>query len=256
MSSWTTNPESNIPIVEAVADSPDVNTAESSDAPSTASADESVNVVGQLADMQASMRAMQESHQAQMNAMMQTFASAVGNGQANDAPAPAAAPPISFPELEGLDEDEPLAGPLKGIAERMAEQQAQMNNALSQLAGQVQDMNLSRTRDSLSAQVDKAIGAHRVPDSLQDMVRTTVYAYMSRGGDQADPNALVKDFMQAVGQHDESRKKSWAAEARRPRPLSAVGSAPGVPFDKPKTWEEAKQASLAMLRAARPMGSA
>jgi hypothetical protein len=258
MSSWTTNPDSStIPIVDAIIDGADPAASDIGSTPEAEVSSDGANVAGQIADMQSQMKSMQESHQTQMNAMMQTMASALrGSGQPSDAPAPMVAPPITVPELDGLDDDEPLAAPLRGVAQRMAEQQAHMNQAIAQLASQMQEMNLSRTRDSLSGQVDAALGSHGVPKSLQDMVRTTVYAYMARGGETADANALVKDFMQAVGQHDETQKKSWAEEARRPRPLGSIGTAPGVQFDKPKSWEEAKQASLAMLRAARPMGSA
>lgn len=212
-----------------------------------------------VAELQKQIADLQKSHSDQVQNMMTTMgAVARNNVSPNQQEAQNVAPENHFivPEIENMDDDDPYAGPLKVLNKKMGAQQAQTHQALAYISQQLNSMGMQQTRSTLEGKVSAALGEHRVPSELEDMVRTTVYAYMANTNEPAEPAALVGDFMQSLGAYNESMKKGWAENLHKPRPMTALGSAPGVPNKRPSTWDEAKQASLAMLRGMTPHGNA
>lgn len=212
-----------------------------------------------VSDLQKQIVDLQKSHTEQMQQMMATMGAVARNNVGhNGQEVQNVAPENKFivPEIENLDDDDPYAGPLKVLNKKMGEQQAQTHQALAYIGQQLNQMGMQQTRSTLESKVSTALGEHQVPPELEDVVKTTVYAYMANTNEPAEPSALVKDFMQSLGAYNESMKKGWAQNVNKPRPMVALSSAQGVAHKNPSTWDEAKQASLAMLHGMTPHGNA
>lgn len=220
-------------------------TPEGASATPEVSADPNEGLKAQMHMMQNQMQAMQSMYQNQMQ-MMQA------NSGAQRQVAPQAPPPIIVPpSLNKLDEDDPYRQAMVGLAQNSQDDVATLKSQLEQMQKQVYDMNVSMSRQGVQEQVDRAIEKHKVPEMMAHDVRTTAYAYLASAppGQQVSVDAMVNRFMQSLGQYAESARTTWAEEASKPRPMTAIASSPGVPSEQPKNFDEAKERSLAMMRA-------
>ena len=60
---------------------------------------------------------------------------------------------------------------------------------------------------------------------------------------------MVAKFMQNLGHWATEARKEWAAEANKPKPVSIAAGMAGVPDQAPQTMAEAKERSLAIMKA-------
>mgnify|MGYP003640110656 CR=1 FL=1 len=195
-----------------------------------------------VANLQKNMQHQQQAHQQQMQQMMNMFGQAIqAQGSAATAPTPESAPAPSFDI--GIDDDDPYADQFSTLAQQLTSSQRELQDMKKQFG----DFALNSQRASLSSQVDDALTNQNVPDVLKDSVRQVVYAYMAQSSDAVSPAPLIENWMQSLSKHVESERKDWAKDAGRSKRMAALGGAPGVLMDKPKSWEEAKEASFAVL---------
>jgi hypothetical protein len=195
------------------------------------------------------MQQQAQAHQQQMQQMMNMFGQAIQHqggsvGQSQEAPAELP----SHLETLGIDEDDPYAEQFVALKQQLESSQSELQNVKQQFG----DFNLNAQRASLSQQVDSALSEQKVPDMLKDNVRQVVYAYMAQTSEPVNPATLVENWMQSLGQYVEAERKDWAKDAGRSRRIAAVGGAPGILKDKPKSWSDAKAASFAMLLGHKP----
>jgi len=200
-----------------------------------------------VANLQKDMQHQQQAHQQQMQQMMNMFGQAIqAQGAAATAPAHESAPEPAFDI--GIDDDDPYADQFSTLAKQLVDSQRELQSMKKQFG----DFALNSQRASLSSQVDTALDQNNVPDVLKDSVRQVVYAYMAQSSDPVSPAPLVENWMQSLSKHVEAERKDWAKDAGRSKRMAALGGAPGVLKDKPKSWEEAKSASFAALMGQNP----
>jgi hypothetical protein len=199
-----------------------------------------------VTQIRSEMQHQQQAHQQQMQQMMTMFGQAIqAQGTSTAQPVSEPAPPVF--DL-GVDEDDPYSEQFGQLVKQMSQSQ----NELAQMKQQFGEFALNSQRADLSSQVDSALEQHNVPDVLKDNVRQVVYAYMAQANEPVSPAPLVENWMKSLSQHVDTERKDWAKDAGRSRRFSALGGAPGVLKDKPKTWDEAKAASFAMLVGQKP----
>jgi hypothetical protein len=202
-----------------------------------------------VTQIRSEMQQQAQAHQQQMQQMMNMFGQAIQHqggsvGQIQEAPAESP----SHLETLGIDEDDPYAEQFVALKQQLESSQSELQNVKQQFG----DFNLNAQRASLSQQVDSALNEQKVPDMLKDNVRQVVYAYMAQTSEPVNPSTLVENWMQSLGQYVEAERKDWAKDAGRSRRIAAVGGAPGILKDKPKSWSDAKAASFAMLLGHKP----
>ena len=206
----------------------------------------------QIAGMSASMQQMQTQIQAmqqmQLRQMQQMQAAMhAGQQQFQQQQPPTAALPQNFK----IDEDDPYFEQFSALASQSQGDVGALQNEVSQLKNQLHHMTMNVSRQNVQAQVDGALSQHQVPEELANDVRTTVYAYMAAtpANQQVSADHLVGQFMQNLGRYQEVARKQWAAEAKKPKPFSTVATQAGIPDEAPKSWDEAKERSLAFMKA-------
>ena len=219
-----------------------------SEAVSTPSVD---SLQSQLQQTQAMMQQQQQAHQAQMDQMMQSLGAMVrGQGAAQAMQPPAPPQPVLPPGFENLDMDDPYVKPLAALAQHMATQNAELTHTVKSLRSQVDDQLMESHRRDLNSNVEAAMNKHKVPEELKDLARTTVFALMhTSDGKNIDADTMVRNYMQQVGKYTDGAFKRRAEEAKKPRSIASVIKSAGVPNETPKTWDDAKAASLAFIRA-------
>ena len=204
----------------------------------------------QLKQTQMLMEQQGIAHQTQMKQMMESLGSLVRGGGNAPPTYQEEAAPVMPPGFDQLDLDDPYVRPLATLAQHMAKQNAELSMTVKQLQGQVSDQLVSSKRRELNGNVEHALSKHKVPDELKDLARTTVFALMhSSEGKNIDADTMVRNYMQQVGRYTDGAFKRRAEEAKQPRSLASVMKSPGVSQESPKTWDDAKAASLAFIRA-------
>ena len=197
----------------------------------------------QLQAVQNQMAAMQQTHQTQLHSIY----SAMAGNQPAQQQAPAAPP---MPEIPGIDKEDPYYDQFSQIFNSQVTKNSEMQTELQGLRQQLDNMTLSMSRQNVHRQVEEAIEHHRVPESLAQDVRTVAYAHMaSSPNGNMDANGFVRGFMQNLGVYANDARKQWADEAKRPKPLGVAITSAGVSDEPPKTMEEAKARSLAIMKA-------
>lgn len=213
--------------------------------PDTSGADMSA-LTAQITAMQTQMQAMQQSHQGQMQAIY----GAMGSGQ--QAPAPAPAKPV----IAGIDEDDPYYDQFSSVMQTQIERNNSLQGQVAELKGHLQNMTLSLNQQNVEQQVNSALERHNVPQSLAEDIKTVAYAYMASApqGQHVSADSMVAKFMQNLGHWATEARKEWSAEANKPRPVSIAAGMAGVPDQAPQTMAEAKERSLAIMKAMIPGG--
>ena len=207
----------------------------------------------QLTQAQAMMQQQQQAHQVQMNQMMESIGAMVRGQGAAQTMQPAAPPqPVLPPGFENLDMDDPYVKPLAALAQHMATQNAELTHTVKSLRSQVDDQLMESHRRDLNSNVETAMNKHKVPEELKDLARTTVFALMhTSDGKNIDADTMVRNYMQQVGKYTDGAFKRRAEEAKKPRSIASVIKSAGVPNETPKTGDDAKEASLAFIKAMR-----
>ena len=173
-----------------------------------------------------------------------------GQGAAQAMQPPAPPQPVLPPGFENLDMDDPYVKPLAALAQHMATQNAELTHTVKSLRSQVDDQLMESHRRDLNSNVETAMNKHKVPEELKDLARTTVFALMhTSDGKNIDADTMVRNYMQQVGKYTDGAFKRRAEEAKKPRSIASVIKSAGVPNETPKTWDDAKAASLAFIRA-------
>jgi len=212
------------------------------------SAPDVAGLQAQLGQMQAQMQAMQQMHSQQMQGLY-------GAMRANPAQQPPEPPPSpsykDIPALAGLDEDDPYFDQFRSMADHFGTQSASLESENASLRQQVQDLTLSQSRASVQGQVDGALDKHQVPTEMADDIRATVYAYMASApqGQNVSADAIVARYMQNLGKFAEVARTKWANEANKPKPFNVTTASAGIQEGSPKTWDEARARSQAMMQA-------
>lgn len=202
----------------------------------------------QLGQMQAQMQAMQQMHSQQM----QGIYGAMRTNPAQQPPAPPPSPSYKdIPALAGLDEDDPYFDQFRSMADHFGNQSASIESENASLRQQLQEVTLSQSRSSVQGQVDGALEKHKVPSEMSDDIRATVYAYMSSApqGQSVSADAIVARYMQNLGKFAEVARTKWANEAKKPKPFNVTTASAGIQEGTPKTWDEARERSQAMMKA-------
>lgn len=197
----------------------------------------------QLDSMKNDMQAMRQMHQQQLSGIYSSM-------QAHAAPAVAPELP-PMPAIPGIEKDDPYYDQLAHIAQSSSSDTADLRNQVGALQEQLNNMNMSMSRQSVQTQIDSSFDKHAVPQSMAQDIRNVVYAAMATAppGQMPAADAIVGRFMQGLGVFREDAIKQHAVEASKPRPLSVVAKTAGIPDEAPKTMEEAKERSLAMMKA-------
>jgi len=207
--------------------------------------------VGDVAALQAQVRDLTNN----MQAMHNMYSQQLGNMQSAVASRPSAPPPPAQPQLpqflDRMDEDDPYYDAFKDIASGASTENAALRRQVSELTQHVNHMNMNMSQRSVQEQVDQAISSHGVPEALAHDVRTTAYAYMTQtpNGQQVSVDALVGNFMKNLKVYSDSHYKERTEEARKPKPISALTSAAGIPQETPRTFGEASEQGLALIKA-------
>ena len=218
--------------------------AEETPAPVSAEGVDAAQLQAQLQAVQNQMTAMQQTHQTQLHSI---YSAMSGNQQAQ----PQAAAPPPPPESPGIDKDAPYYDQFSQICSTQVSKNGELQTELQGLRHQLDNMTLSMSRQNVHRQVEEALERNRVPESLAQDVRTVAYAHMasSPSGGSVDANGFVRGFMQNLGIYATDARKQWAEEAKRPKPLGVAITSAGVSDEPPKTMEEAKARSLAIMKA-------
>lgn len=195
----------------------------------------------------AAMQQMQAQSMQQMNAAI----GAIQSGwQATPAPPQPVHEPVLPQSIAKLDEDDPYYEQFKQLAQGSSQRESELQKTVGELREQINNMNLSMSRQSVQQQVTQVMKKHQVPEELAEQIRTTAYAYLASAPQgQANLDGVVNSFMQSLGKYQEVARKKWADEARKPKPLSVVASQAGVSNEPPSSWEDAKARSLEMVEA-------
>tara|TARA_R110002110_G_scaffold58485_1_gene166155 strand:- start:1153 stop:1857 length:705 start_codon:yes stop_codon:yes gene_type:complete len=193
------------------------------------------------------VQAMQEMHGRSMQNMM-----AAMNNARHPLDATPATPPV--PDLvRGMDPDDPYYEQFKELANQVGSGNGQVNSQVQRLQQQLYQMQLANSRSNIESSVSQALESHKVPTELADKVRTIAYAAMAESGNNGhgvpSADSLVSEFMQSLGTYAEKARVDWAKEAKRPKPISMAAASAGIPDEKPKSWEEAKERSIALMQA-------
>ena len=209
----------------------------------------------------AALRAQIDGLQNEMRAMQQyntQFQSNMMGAMQQQNPSHPLAPPQPQPLTPGydveIDKDDPYYDQFKQVVnahQSTLKESTELKQRLSQMEQQLNQVNMTQSRQNIQGQVDAALEKHRVPSSLSNDVKTTVYAYMASTppGQQIQADHIVSQFMQNLGLYAENARKAWAEEAKKPKPLSVVASNAGISEDTPRDFDEAKERSLAMMQA-------
>jgi uncharacterized coiled-coil protein SlyX len=206
----------------------------------------------QLQQQQMLMEQQNQAYQNQMNKMMESLGAMVRGGvqQTHAEPEPPRA--VMPPGFENLDMEDPYVAPVATLAQHMAQQNAELTRTVSQLQNQLNDQLMASQRREITGNVESALTKYKVPDELKDLARTTVFALMhSSDGKNIDADTMVRNYMQQVGKYTEGAFKRRAEEAKQPKSLASVMRSAGVPKEAPKSWDDAKAASLAFIKAMR-----
>ncbi len=196
------------------------------------------------------MQAMQSMHQQQMQAMNSMY-SAMQQPSAHPLAPPSAAKAPMSPVLSRLEEDDPYFEQFQGIYSEATQKNEQLQNQVQQLQQSIQQLNMAQSRQTVQSSVENAMEKHQVPEELANDFRTVAYAYMASAqpGQSVDADHLVNQMMQNLGKYAEVARKKWVEEASKPKPLSVVSSQAGISDEPPGSWEEAKERSMAMVKA-------
>lgn len=234
MAEWADNVSEETPVEGGAEETP---------APAEAAGVDAAQLQAQLQAVQNQMSAMQQTHQTQLHSIY----SAMAGNQPAQQQAQAATP---MPEIPGIDKEDPYYDQFSQIFNTQVTKSGEMQTELQGLRQQLDNMTLSMSRQNVHRQVEEAIEHNRVPESLAQDVRTVAYAHMAsspNGG--VDANGFIRSFMQNLGVYATDARKQWAEEAKRPKPLGVAITSAGVSDEPPKTMEEAKARSLAIMKA-------
>ena len=231
-----------------MADSPVNETSTATEA--APSSEPAVHGNADVAALQAQVRDLTNS----MQAMHNMYSQQLGNMQSalSSRQQPAAQQKPQLPQfLERMDQDDPYYDAFKEVASGTSQENAALRRQVSDLMQQVNHMNMNMSQRSVQEQVDQAIQQHGVPEALAHDVRTTAYAYMTQtpNGQQVSVDALVGNFMKNLKVYSDTYYKERTEEARKPKPISAITSAAGIPQETPRTFGEASEQGLALIKA-------
>lgn len=206
----------------------------------------------QLQQQQMLMEQQNQAYQNQMNKMMESLGSMVRGGVSNNSVQVDPPKAILPPGFENLDMEDPYVAPVATLAKHMAQQNAELSRTVTDLKSQLDNQLLESQRREITGNVESALSKYKVPDELKDLARTTVFALMhTSDGKNIDADTMVRNYMQQVGKYTEGAFKRRAEEAKQPKSLASVMRSAGVPQEAPKSWDDAKAASLAFIKAMR-----
>ena len=197
----------------------------------------------QMDSMKNEMQAMRQMHQQQLSGIYSSM-------QQHTAP-PVAQEPTPMPQIPGIEKDDPYYDQLAHIAQSSSSEAAGLRDQVGALQEQLNNMNMSMSRQNVQSQIESSFDKHAVPQGMAQDIRNVVYAAMATApaGQMPSADAIVGRFMQGLGAFKEDAIKQHAVEASKPRPLNVVAKTAGIPDEAPKTMEEAKERSLAMMKA-------